>query len=177
MKVYIVRHRETMENASNCLVGRINSSLTEEGIRQAKQVRDYFKDKNIDLIISSTLDRCKQTAEIISDGKIEVRYTDKLLGRDHGEFTGAPRDSINYDEYWNYYKNIKYERAESVKDLYDRAVKVLTDLKKDYDDKSIVVVTHSGIIRVLYYYFNGIPEDGALGEVTIKNCGVYEYDL
>ena len=74
-------------------------------------------------------------------------------------------------------KNIKYERAESVKDLYDRAVKVLTDLKKDYDDKSIVVVTHSGIIRVLYYYFNGIPEDGALGEVTIKNCGVYEYDL
>ena len=118
MKVYIVRHGETMENASNCLVGRINSSLTEEGIRQAKQVRDYFKDKNI-----------------------------------------------------------KYERAESVKDLYDRAVKVLTDLKKDYDDKSIVVVTHSGIIRVLYYYFNGIPEDGALGEVTIKNCGVYEYDL
>ena len=177
MKVYIVRHGETMENASNCLVGRINSSLTEEGIRQAKQVRDYFKDKNIDLIISSTLDRCKQTAEIISDGNIEVRYTDKLLGRDHGEFTGAPRDSINYDEYWNYYKNIKYERAESVKDLYDRAVKVLTDLKKDYDDKSIVVVTHSGIIRVLYYYFNGIPEDGALGEVTIKNCGVYEYDL
>ena len=50
MKVYIVRHGETMENASNCLVGRINSSLTEEGIRQAKQVRDYFKDKNIEVI-------------------------------------------------------------------------------------------------------------------------------
>lgn len=166
-----------MENASNCLVGRINSSLTEEGIRQAKQVREYFKDKKIDLVVSSTLDRCKQTAEIISDGKVPVKYTDKLLGRDHGEFTGAKRDSINFDEYWNYYKNIKYEKAESVKDLYDRAVKVLTDLKEEYDDKSIVVVTHSGIIRVLYYYFNGIPEDGCLGEVTIKNCSVYEYDL
>jgi len=177
MKVYIVRHGETMENASNCLVGRINSSLTDEGRNQAKQVCEYFKDKNIDLIISSTLDRCKETANIISNGNIEIRYTDKLLGRDHGEFTGAPRDSINYDEYWNYHKNIQYEKAESVRDLYDRAVKVLTDLKEEYEDKNIVVVTHSGIIRVLYYYFNGIPDDGLLGEVTIKNCGVYEYEI
>ena len=177
MKVYIVRHGETMENASNCLVGRINSSLTDEGRNQAKQVCEYFKDKNIDLIISSTLDRCKETANIISTGNIEIRYTDKLLGRDHGEFTGAPRDSINYDEYWNYHKNIQYEKAESVRDLYDRAVKVLTDLKEEYEDKNIVVVTHSGIIRVLYYYFNGIPDDGLLGEVTIKNCGVYEYEI
>jgi len=32
-------------------------------------------------------------------------------------------------------------------------------------------------MRILYYYFKGIPEDGILGEVTIKNCEVYEYDL
>ena len=109
MKVYIVRHGETMENASNCLVGRINSSLTDEGRNQAKQVCEYFKDKNIDLIISSTLDRCKETANIISDGNIEIRYTDKLLGRDHGEFTGVHKSKINFDEYWDYKKNIQYE--------------------------------------------------------------------
>ncbi len=177
MKLYVVRHGETVENANNCLVGRINSSLTEKGIEQAKKVREYFKDKKIDLIVSSPLDRCKQTSEIISDEMIPIVYTESLLGRNHGEFTGKPRDSINFDEYWNYNKNIQYEKAESVKDLYDRIARLMDDLKGEFTDKSIIIVTHSGVMRVLYYYFNGIPEDGILSEITIKNCDVFEYDI
>lgn len=177
MKLYVVRHGETLENANDCLVGRINSSLTVEGINQAKVVKEKFKDINIDLIVSSPLDRCKQTAEVISDNIIPIIYSDKLLGRDHGEFTGKPKSSMNFDEYWNYNKNIQYEKAESVKDLYDRVDNLIKELKVEYKDKNIIIVTHSGIMRILYYYFKGIPEDGILGEVTIRNCEVYEYDL
>ena len=176
MKLYVVRHGETMENANNCLVGRINSSLTSKGKEQAKQVSNYFKDKKIDLIVSSPLDRCKETAQIISNN-LPIIYSDKLLGRDHGEFTGKPRDSINFDEYWNYKKNIQYEKAESVKDLYNRVATLIDDLKEKYKDKNIIIVTHSGIMRVLYYYFKGIPDDGVLSEITIRNCEVFEYDI
>lgn len=176
MKLYIVRHGQTEENANNCLVGRINSSLNEFGKKGAIETKDYFKDREIDLIISSPLNRCKETAEIISDDKIKVVYSDKLLGRDHGEFTGVSRDKMDFDEYWNYNKNIKYQKAESVRDLYDRAVNLIKELKK-MNYENIILVTHSGIIRVLYYYFNGIPENGILSEVTIKNCEVFEYDL
>ena len=177
MKLYVVRHGETLENANDCLVGRLNSCLTNEGIQQAKKVRDYFKDKKIDLIISSPLDRCKQTSEIISDGKIPIMYSDSLLGRDHGEFTGKPKKSINFDEYWNYNKNIQYKQAESVQDLYNRVAKLIEDIKDKYHDKNVVIVTHSGIMRVLYYYFKGIPSDGILSEITIRNCEVFEYDI
>ena len=176
MRLYVVRHGETMENANNCLVGRINSSLTEKGKEQAKQVSNYFKNKKIDLIVSSPLDRCKETAQIISNN-LPIIYSDKLLGRDHGEFTGKPRDSINFDEYWNYKKNIQYEKAESVKDLYNRVATLIDDLKEKYKDKNIIIVTHSGIMRVLYYYFKGIPDDGVLSEITIRNCEVFEYDI
>ena len=79
MQLFIVRHGETMENANNCLVGRLNTSLTEKGIDQAKQVSEYFKDKNIDLIVSSPLDRCKKTAEIISRNKIPIIHHDHGL--------------------------------------------------------------------------------------------------
>ena len=116
MRVYIVRHGETMVNASNKLQGRINSGLTEEGLKQCVELRKKFEDKKIDLIVSSPLDRCKQTAEILSNGKIPVVYTEALLGRDHGEFTGMHRDSINFEEYWNYYLNKKYEKAENIQD-------------------------------------------------------------
>ena len=176
MKLYVVRHGETMENANNCLVGRINSSLTSKGKEQAKQVSNYFKDKKIDLIVSSPLDRCKETAQIISNNT-PIIYSDKLLGRDHGEFTGKPRNSINFDEYWNYNKNIQYEKAESVKDLYNRVATLIEELKEKYKDKNIIIVTHSGIMRVLYYYFKGIPDDGILSEITIRNCEVFEYDI
>ena len=176
MKLYVIRHGETLENSKDCLVGRINSGLDENGISQAKKVKEYFKDKNIDLIVSSPIDRCKQTAEIISDGNIKIEYSDKLLGRDHGEFTGAKKSSINFSDYWNYNKDIKYEKAESVRDLYNRVALLVEDLKK-YGDKNIIIVTHSGIMRVLYYYFKGIPADGVLGEITIQNCEVFEYNL
>ena len=171
-----MRHGETIENANNCLVGRINSSLTEKGIEQAKKVGNYFKDKKIDLIISSPLDRCKQTASIISN-QIPIIYSDSLLGRDHGEFTGKPKNSINFDEYWNYKKDIQYEKAESVKALYNRVAKLIEEIKEKYNGKNIIIVTHSGIMRVLYYYFNGIPEDGILSEITIRNCEIFEYDI
>lgn len=177
MKLYVVRHGETLENANDCLVGRINSSLTKEGIKQAYEVLKKFDGKNIDLIVSSPLDRCKQTAQIISNNKIPIIYSDKLLGRDHGEFTGVNKKLINFSDYWNYNKNIKYERAESVRDLYNRTKELIEELKLKYEDKNIIIVTHSGIMRVLYYYFNGIPEDGILGEITIKNCDIFEYDL
>lgn len=176
MKLYVVRHGETIENANNCLVGRINSSLTIKGREQAKQVSNYFKDKKIDLIVSSPLDRCKETAQIISNNT-PIIYSDKLLGRDHGEFTGKPRNSINFDEYWNYNKNIQYEKAECVKDLYNRVATLIEELKEEYKDKNIIIVTHSGIMRVLYYYFKGIPADGILSEITIRNCEVFEYDI
>lgn len=177
MRLYVVRHGETLENANNCLVGRLNSSLTNEGINQAKKVSEYFKDKNIDLIVSSPLDRCRQTSEIISNKKIPIIYSDNLLGRDHGEFTGKPKESINFDEYWNYNKNIHYEKAESVRDLYNRVAKLVEDIKEKYKNKNIIIVTHSGIMRVLYYYFKGIPDNGILSEITIRNCEVFEYDI
>ncbi len=177
MKLYVVRHGETLENANNCLVGRINSSLTENGIEQAKKISNYFKNKKIDIIVSSPLDRCKQTAQIISNNMIPIIYSDSLLGRNHGEFTGRPKESINFDEYWNYNKNIQYKSAESVKDLYNRVAKLIEDIKEKYYDKTLIIVTHSGIMRVLYYYFKGIPDNGILSEITIKNCEIFEYEL
>lgn len=177
MKIYVVRHGETELNRSDCLTGRLDYSLTENGIKEAKKVAKKFENIKIDLIISSPLERCRQTAKIISEDKIPIIYSEKLLGRDHGEFTGIPKNKINFDDYWNYNKNIKYKKAESVKDLCNRVVSLIIELKAKYKNKNIVLVTHSGIMRVLYYYFKGIPENGILGEVVIKNCEVYEYSF
>ena len=53
----------------------------------------------------------------------------------------------------------------------------MTMKKICYDDKNVIVVTHSGIIRVLYYYFNGIPEDGDMSKIDIPNLRIIEYEI
>ena len=110
-------------------------------------------------------------------GNIEKVYDYRLLSRDHGEFEGLRRDEINLSEYWNIKKNIQYERAESVGSLFERVESLLRDIKIKYEGKNVLLVTHSGICRVLYYYFNGIPEDGNLLEYESHNCSFEQYDL
>ena len=53
----------------------------------------------------------------------------------------------------------------------------LNDIKTNYKDKNILLVTHSGICRILYYYFNGIPEDGNLIGYESTNCSFEKYEL
>ena len=62
-------------------------------------------------------------------------------------------------------------------ELFKRVYEFLDDIKEKYKDKTVLVVTHSGISKVVECYFNGIPEDGNLEVLSLKNCEVRKYDL
>ena len=75
IRIYIVSNGETDSN-NEMLIQPDNIPLNLNGIEQAKKTGKYLnsrKDK-IDFILSSPLERSKQTAEIIAK---EVNYTDK----------------------------------------------------------------------------------------------------
>ena len=177
MKLYVVRHGETDENIGKIMQGNMNTQLNEKGIEQARMARDKLKNVHIDIIFSSPKDRALDTAKIISDGKIKIVCDDRLGSRNHGEFEGVDRRTINLYEYWNYNLNKKYQKAECVRDLYNRVSSFLDMLKKDYGNKTVLITTHSGICRILYYYFNGIPSDGDMTGYEAANCRIEEYEL
>ena len=95
------------------------------------------------------------------------------------KFTGKGFDSLDRDLYWNYYDKTCYEKAESMKHLFNRVYEFLDEIKEIYKDKTILLVTHSGITKVINCYFNGIPKDGNLQVLGLDNCEVkvYETDL
>ena len=43
-------------------------------------------------------------------------------------------------------------------------------------NKNVLLVTHGGISRAIYWYFNGIPKNGNSSNIN-ENCKIYEYDL
>ena len=176
MKLFVLRHGETNENITGMMQGDMDTVLNEKGCNQALSVRDKVLESNIDLVISSPKKRAIKTAELAAPN-IPLILDDRLRSRNHGEFEGMRRDEININDYWNIKKNNQYIKAESVQDLFDRVESLLKDVKEKYNDKNVLLVTHSGIVRILYYYFNGIPEDGDLMEYESHNCSFEQYEL
>jgi len=176
MKLFVLRHGETNENITGMMQGDMDTVLNEKGCNQALSVRDKVLENNIDLVISSPKKRAIKTA-MLAAPNIPLILDDRLRSRNHGEFEGMRRDEININDYWNLKKNNQYIKAESVKDLFDRVESLLKEIKEKYNDKNVLLVTHSGIVRILYYYFNGIPEDGDLMEYESHNCSFEQYEL
>ena len=68
MKLYLMRHGETLFNTQKRVQGWCDSPLTENGILQAEQAKQYFAKKGIsfDAVYSSTQERATDTAKIVA---------------------------------------------------------------------------------------------------------------
>jgi broad specificity phosphatase PhoE len=170
MELYVIKHGRTDANEHRIMDGIEAIHLNEIGIKQCMDVRDRLGNIKFDLIICSPLSRTIETVNIINMKNYPVIYDDRVKGRYYGEFAGKSFDELDRDFYWNYYDKTEYISAERIKYLFERVYKFLDELKEKYRDKTILVVTHSGIAKVINCYFNGIPEDGNLQPLRQANC-------
>ena len=175
MKIYLVRHGQCESN----VIGRYNfvdEDINEAGIKQAEDLRNKIKDINYDIVISSPLIRALHTAEIINVNDKKVITDERLVERKHGSLDGKPFNVTDREEYWNYYSSVKYGTEERIPDLCNR-VKEFIDELKTMNYKSVLIVAHSGVSKAFYVYFNGIPKDGKMLNLGLKNTEVKEYEL
>ena len=176
MKLYVIRHGQTEWNVLKKMQGSVDIPLNEKGIEQAYITKEKLKDINIDLIFSSPLKRARKTAEIISDDmNVEVIIADELSERCYGEFEGINKLSFDYNEFWSYNKNKNYDKAENVQLFFDRVYKFIDELKDNYSDKNILIVTHAGVVKAIECYANGMLPDEEIGPFLPGNCSVSEY--
>ena len=174
MKVYIVRHGEVPHNALK-QYNNENEDLTENGIRQANELKEKIKNINYDIIISSPLLRAKHTAQIINVNNKKILINDKLKERDPGDLSGKPLTVTNRDEYWNYNTTIRYGTSENIREFFKRIYNFLEDLKKE-DYESVLIVAHSGVSKAFNGYFEGI-KDGMFLDRGLRNCEIKEYEI
>lgn len=175
MKIYLVRHGQCESN----VIGRynfINEDINETGIKQAEDLREKINGINYDVVISSPLVRALHTAKIINIHNKGIITDERLVERKHGSLEGKSVDVTDRDEYWNYFTNVKYGTEERIPDLCNRVKDFLDELKtRDYE--SVLIVAHSGVSKAFYVYFNGIPKDGKMLNLGLKNTEVKEYEL
>ena len=177
MKLYVVRHGETTQNQLGLVQGNTESDLSERGIREAKELNSLVKDLDIDVVVASPLRRAKDTARLITNDKFDIVIDERLRERNYGLSEGKPVDEYLTPKYWDFNLNTDINEVEKVRDLLARVSEFIEDMRAKYDDKNVLVVAHSAILRAIHYAINGIPEDGDLLKIEIPNLRIIEYEL
>ena len=177
MKLYVVRHGQTDQNVLGLVQGDTESDLTEKGIEDAKALQELVSSLNIDVVVSSPLRRAIDTAKLITNDKYEIIIDDRLIERDYGLSEGKPVDEELTVKYWDFKLNTDINEVEKVQDLMFRITEFIEDMRNKYDDKKVLVVAHSAILRAIHYAINGIPEDGDMLKIEIPNLRIIEYEI
>ena len=177
MKLYVVRHGETIWNVENRVQGISDIPLTDKGRLDATLQKDFVKSLDIDVVISSPLDRAIETAKILTDNSLPINTDDRIKERDWGLNEGANIDDVDRWDCWDVILNTKVQNIESIQDFMYRVSSFLEDIKIRYKDKKVLLFTHSAVIRVIHYLLGTIPEDGNLSRINIPNLRIMEYDL
>ena len=96
------------------------------------------------------------------------------------ERIGGVLTNTKIDDYYftDYYSTNILEGLESLPELFNRVHSFIDEIKEKYKDNNILLVTHGAVARVIQFYFEPIPEDGMLLNISgQKNCEIKEYNL
>lgn len=180
MRIFFVRHGK---DDGNYRGGWSDMPLVDEGKEQVKKLAEFLEGKKdeykIEKIISSDLLRTKQTTEIINEKlKVPVEYTDKLREMNNGKIAGMLNADVEKLYPGLYYNTLRmderYPEGESPIEFYSR---ITRDFEKIVDEnkecKNIMVVTHSGVINIIYRYINNMEWSNKIKSIKISNASIY----
>ena len=176
MKLYAARHGETQWNVENRTCGVTDLPLTEKGFAQAQLLAENTKDLKIDLIISSTMLRARQTAEPVAKLHGVPVLTDKrLVEQNYGIYEGKSRFDEGFLENKRHFA-WRYPEGESMMDVAHRIYGLLEEIKQKYPDKNVLLVCHGGVMRLIRSYFENMTNDEYYHS-SEKNGAIRDFEL
>lgn len=179
--IYIIRHGETDENLNHIIQGQYNSILNTTGKQQAKNAAEKLKDIHFDHIFSSDLARTKETAEAIAiERNLAIQTTNVLRERRWGRLEGKSTKLIHEIEKLkatlSKEDKLKYKphpEIESDEEITSRMMTFLREVAVGYPGKTILVVSHGGLIRAL---LNNLGKEAAHGAASNTAYIILESD-
>ena len=175
MKLLLTRHGQTDWNVEGKAQGRTDTELNETGIKQAKIGREKLMNYKIDVVISSPLKRTKKTAELMVEGReIPIFYDEDIVERGYGEYEGQKIMQEDFDRI----NRTGEMGAESNDEFLVRIRRFFEKIQKQYQDKTVLIVTHKGTALGMCCYMDGLPIcKENTSKYNIENCSILEYEI
>jgi broad specificity phosphatase PhoE len=161
--IYLVRHGQTAWNREEIFRGRTDVPLDETGIRQATLAGEYFREMEIHGVYSSPLSRAMETAKRIARvHSLDVQPLEGLIDLNFGSWEGHPHqeirnlDSETYRQWREEPHRVTLPGGEGLEDVRRRAIEVLERLVPNYPGKTLILVSHRVVNKVLVCGILGI---------------------
>lgn len=152
----LIRHAESLWNASGRWQGHGDPELSPRGLGQADALAKRLSDQNIDVLISSDLTRAVQTAEAVGavhglKPELDPGFRELDVGRWAGlERTEIERvDSELLARFEAEEPQVRAGGAESREALRARVSGAARAVERRHPNKLIALVCHLGVIRAL----------------------------
>ena len=163
MRVYLIRHGESMDDTEDCYGGIADFPLNEKGKKLGEELALKLKDSRIQRLYTSPYKRAYETAEIIDKVlNCSIKMVENLREYNcYGVLSGVNKDKakeifahiLNDPKYKDagYYSGIAYPGGEP-RDEFDARVKdAFGQVIKDAEGLSVVgIITHGGVTRSIY---------------------------
>ncbi len=185
MKLYLIRHGESVANKDKVFQGWTDVSLSEVGHTQAKSLGDFFEKKNICFtkIYSSPLKRAIETAQhLIQSSAFPELVTFKgLRSINVGRWAGLRIEDVkknfnnDYEVWKSRPKEFCFPEGESIANVQKRAISTLLEILEEHkiSEHNICIVTHMITIKVIVLSLLNIDLNSIWeSQFTIPNTGI-----
>lgn len=150
MNIYVLRHGQTVLNVQGKFQGRIDTELTNVGIKQVEESKSDLSKIKFDLVFVSPLKRAIDTAKIVTNHELTIEP--RIIERSFGSLEG--KSSVP-----DYEERIEEFGIEPLQEIRDRVNNFLDEVKEKYSDKhNILIVTHEAVAQNINAYFNNVKD-------------------
>jgi probable phosphoglycerate mutase len=178
-RICFVRHGETDWNIEQRIQGHIDLALNALGEAQAAALGRHFSQGHAAALYSSDLLRARQTAQPIAEAlRLTMRLDPALRERHFGRCEGLTLDEVTarHSEDAQAFANRDPDYAapgggESRRQHQRRILDCVDRLASAHRGQTIVIVTHGGVLDVIYRLAHGLPPD-APRDYPIPNAGI-----
>ena len=178
-ELIVIRHGETDWNRQHRFQGQIDVPLNDVGLAQADRLADRLASEPIDVLVCSDLQRAQRTALPLHLPRrlspvIDPLWREQSFGVLEG--LDVPTIRNRHADLWNRWVRHEADYAlpqggESNTAFHARVMQGLQALVAAHAGKRVVVVTHGGVLDMLWRTAQGLPLHGPR-ECDIPNTGI-----
>jgi probable phosphomutase (TIGR03848 family) len=160
----LIRHGHT-DTAGKRLSGWTPGvHLSARGHEQAERLVDRLEGVKIDAIVSSPLERCRETAAPLARARrLAVRIRRAWIEVGYGDWTGRPISQLRRTKLWRTVmhapSNVRFPGGESLLEVQARAVQAALDVAREHPRGAVAIVSHADVIRLLVAHVAGTHPD------------------
>ncbi|MHC0040903.1 histidine phosphatase family protein [Streptococcus periodonticum] len=180
MNILFVRHGKDSDQHRG---GWSQLDLLPEGKREAKTLADYLvqhkEDYHFTKIITSDLKRAETTAIILVEAlQLPLEKESSLRETNNGDLAGMLNSKADQKFPRLYFRSLAmdehYPNGESPREFYQRIKTWFQRFLQENDDsdETQIVVTHGGVINIIYHLVNQIEWTNKSNLFHVKHCSI-----